>query len=226
MSGRADIGGRSGIDPGRWVLAGLLLWWGVPEVWAQACASNPNATQTSAMQSFVDVVLAVSTVIGVSITSIGIYGLRKAAENNQFTYTQALAGMGAGILMLSAWPLFQIIQTTLLPDTAYGECVRSMTTHPFAVPDLQGPNMGSSGFAQYLPTNAGEILWNFLYLIGIVAYFRGFFLLRRAGEPSQAGQPTAMTTGLTHIFGGFLLINIGDVGCLIADALEFQMLCP
>lgn len=55
-------------------------------------------------------------------------------------------------------------------------------------------------------SNGGFALLKLLQLIGVIAFVRGWVLLARS--QGQGAQPGGMGKGLTHVFGGVLLMNI------------------
>lgn len=55
-------------------------------------------------------------------------------------------------------------------------------------------------------TNGGFALLKLLQVIGVMAFVRGWVLLARS--QSQGAQPGGFGKGITHIFGGVLLMNI------------------
>mgnify|MGYP006116650051 CR=1 FL=1 len=54
--------------------------------------------------------------------------------------------------------------------------------------------------------NGGIALLSILQLVGIIAFVRGWVLVGRS--QAQGSQPGGLGKGITHIFGGILLMNI------------------
>lgn len=86
---------------------------------------------------------------------------------------------------------------------------------PTAFSIMMNTTFGSSNVLAYseLPagmsfsaTNGGEAFLKILQLIGAMAFVRGWVLLARS--QGQGSQPGTMGKGITHIFGGILLMNI------------------
>lgn len=55
-------------------------------------------------------------------------------------------------------------------------------------------------------TNGGIALLSILQLIGVIAFVRGWVLMARS--QGQGSQPGTLGKGITHVFGGILLMNI------------------
>ncbi len=55
-------------------------------------------------------------------------------------------------------------------------------------------------------TNGGVALLRILQVIGVIAFVRGWVLMARS--QGQGSQPGTMGKGITHIFGGVLLMNV------------------
>lgn len=51
-----------------------------------------------------------------------------------------------------------------------------------------------------------EVIVDYIYLIGLIAFIRGFVILSKMGH--SGAQPGSIGKGLIHVVGGILLINI------------------
>lgn len=70
---------------------------------------------------------------------------------------------------------------------------------------------GAGGMAAMGPAIAGVLL--FIKLIGHIAFFRGFLILKGLGEGAQGA---SLGRALTHIFGGAAAININATAAMLA----------
>lgn len=68
--------------------------------------------------------------------------------------------------------------------------------------------------------NGGIALLSILQLIGITAFVRGWVLVGRS--QSQGSQPGTLGKGITHIFGGILLMNIVATINILYNTLGIQ----
>jgi intracellular multiplication protein IcmC len=103
-------------------------------------------------------------------------------------------------------PLINVIAAAGLLYLPSAVDVFMMTT--FGSTNILSYDQLDTDVAQYFTVaNGGQALIEFLQIIGIIAFIRGWVLLARSA--SHAGQqPGLIGKGIIHIFGGVLLINI------------------
>lgn len=71
---------------------------------------------------------------------------------------------------------------------------------------LSYDDLNSNISSYFTVANGGKTLVQFLQIIGIIAFIRGWMILAKSASHGQ--QPGGMGKGIIHICGGVLLINI------------------
>ena len=88
-------------------------------------------------------------------------------------------------------------------------------------------SLGSaSDLLSYIPaadnqtwTQIESVLVDYLKLLGLIAFIRGWFMLAKLGE--GGGQQDSFSKGIIHVIGGILLINIVDSIKILASTFGF-----
>lgn len=161
-------------------------------------------------------------VVGIALFFNGLYGVYKRTEDpNRYTIGFCVANCLAGALLL-------------ISATAYSWTVNSATSVDWANDssmlavgsklndDFQSAQSGFLG--AYLPEQSFKTLMGFVYLVGLVGYLRGLYLLKNIGQMDN-GQSGGFYKALWHILGGVAVMNILKVGCFVSWLLGISMLC-
>lgn len=90
-----------------------------------------------------------------------------------------------------------------------------------------GTTKGANQLITYSSTSAftqwqelSVVIVNYLKLLGLIAFIRGWFILSKMSAPGQ--QPGTAGKGVTHLIGGVLLMNVVDSINIIAATFGFQ----
>lgn len=82
---------------------------------------------------------------------------------------------------------------------------------------LMGYSTGSS-FQRW--SDLSGVIVNYLKLIGLIAFVRGWFILSKMGQSGT--QPGMLGKGITHLIGGILLVNVVDTINILAETFGFS----
>lgn len=171
-----------------------LLSAGLP-LTAQA-QQAPNIAQMFANFSSTSVALmslavGVSFVIGLCVTGVGLFKLKKFSESNgQIPFSQPLIILFVGMALV-VLPGF--IDTT----------TETMSLGSNTATSVLAVNVGDGSIPGMSDAMRGILL--FVKLVGHLAFIRGFLILKDMGEGKNGA---SMGRALTHIFGGAAAINI------------------
>ena len=187
------------------------------------------------LQLIVDFMRMAAIVGGFCLVALGLYGLRKhSMPGSGHTIAQSIATMFAGAALVSVDYIAKMTQLTFLPE-GMRSGVNPDPFNAYAAKGIAACNFQEQltaardsgalqGFTRFIPQHSGDVLWTLIYILGIYAYIKGIFLLRHVG--SQRGSQEGMVaSAFTHILGGFCLINITPIGCMLASAVGFSVAC-
>ena len=135
---------------------------------------------------------------GIILVMIGISRMLKSAQEGP----KGPGGMGTIFTFLVAGVLFSI-------DTIMGALTGTLfgTTDVISYGVLAGGGTGDAAVDGHIQSVIGSVV-GFMFMIGLIAFVRGIFILREVAEGS--GQASLMAA-VTHIIGGALAVNIGGV---------------
>jgi hypothetical protein len=124
-------------------------------------------------------------------------------------------------LLSSAW-LYSTIQQTIIPTNGGWGTDSSLLAIDRQMAD-EVANVGSSYLGNMMPESTAMLLLGFVYIVGLIAFVRGIWLLKNVGSMDQNSGGTAKA--LTHLLGGFVTMNIMEFSCLVGTTLGISMLC-
>lgn len=129
---------------------------------------------------------------------IGISRLTKRMEEGP----RGPAGMGTIMTFMSSGALF-----------AFGDMMGSFSTSLFGDETLATratimQNIGLSADEMTRISTVIEGVMAFIMLVGMIAFIRGWFVLKSFADGSQGA---TLAQGLTFLFGGALAINLGEL---------------
>jgi len=195
----------------QWPLALLTLAWSTQ---AAAITSAPSIAQmftnfSDATVSLMTLVLATAFILGIALSGVAVLKFKAHAENPQQVRLQVpifLTLIGACLVALPG-----------SIDTATETMALGANTGTELLSRVQDPE-GMPGLGAAL---TGILL--FVKLIGHLAFFRGFLILKKAAEGQQGGE---IGRALTHIFGGAAAININATISILANTFAPGMPLP
>ena len=167
----------------------------VSGVFATISFENINASLVSIQR----MVTAASYIIGISFGVKALYSMKKLAQEKA-----QMSDHGS-------------VKEPLMYFLVAGMCIYL----PSAVEVIMNSTFGYSQVLAYAPIDSGSSTLNtlfgagsvfgytltlFIQVVGVVAFIRGWMLIARS---ASSGQPPGGTgTGLMHVFGGILAMNI------------------
>lgn len=188
-----------------------------PSAWADA------SLMRSEFAPLVELIVGIGYLMGILLIVSGLLYFKKNSENpQQFPIQTATWTLISGVLLLSSAWLYSTIQQTVIPSSGEWSTDASVLAIDRQLADEMG-NVGNSYLGTMLPESTAVLLLGFVYIVGLIAFTRGIYLLKNVGSMDQNSGGTAKA--LTHIGGGFVTMNIMDFSCLIGNTLGISMLC-
>lgn len=166
-------------------------------------------------------VMGVAYLAGSILFLSGIYKFKKNGENAQaHPIATAVWMVIAGVLLLSAPTFYNAVSSTIHSTFvgASGVDILAVNQH------IQGFDVVESnfGFSRFIPTGTGKAILAFIYVVGLISFVKGIFMLKDTGETQkQLGFSAAMV----HIFAGAIAMNISQFSCLVGDFFNTKALC-
>lgn len=169
---------------------------------------------TSAYNSLVLLVVAISYVTGISLVVRGLMMYRIFANQ---TFGSAQRGEMAG-------PLVFIIVGTIL--IYFPSTLNTSVSTLFGSMDADIISAGASEMIGYQSLSKVEhwqeiadVVIKYVKFIGLIAFVRGWIILSKMGH--SGSQPGSVGKGTIHIIGGILLINIVDTFNMLATTFGY-----
>lgn len=183
-------------------------------------SGNLFATQFAPL---VDLVIGIGYVMGILLVISGLLYFKKNSENpQQFTIQTATWTLLSGVLLLSSAWVYSMLQQTIIPSSGDWGTDSSVLAIDRQLADEVG-EVGQSYLGTMMPESTAVLLLGFVYVVGLIAFVRGIYLLKNVGSMDQNSGGTAKA--LTHMLGGFVTMNIMDFSCLVGNTLGISMLC-
>lgn len=148
---------------------------------------------SSSLDAVYTMVTAVAYLIGISFMFKALYSLKVYGELR--TMMASNTSLKEPLTFILAGAVFIYLPTgfAIMMNTTFGNAnVLAYTQLPSAF--------------SLNATNGGFALLKLLQVIGVGSFVRGWVLLARSS--GQQGQPGGFGKGLTHVFGGVMLMNI------------------
>jgi hypothetical protein len=170
-----------------------------------AVAADPSVMVTNFMNSIQGPLTYLISILCFTIgTFLIVRGLLKAAKigTDRNTTTNILANLIIGTVLVSVGECSNVLLATVFGNATIANAATPGAQIVGAWPMVTQLNASQSFI------NAIAAALDFFQLIGMIAFVRGFMIIRNAVEGN--GQAT-MAQGFTHVIGGILAINIYQV---------------
>lgn len=185
-----------------WGLAPLMLAV-LPNV--ALAQSTPNlsdmfASFSSSSTALIKLVIVTAWLSGIAIGSLGLIRLKEYAESG-------------GRVKLSTPIMLTFVGACLIAMPGTIDTATQTLSLGASTGSILSEGSTSSGMPGLSAGMAGVLL--FVKLIGHIAFFRGFLILKRMGEGDQQA---GLGRALTHILGGAAAINIQAAATVLANS--------
>ena len=164
----------------------------------------------------------VAFLMGIVLFSSSLLRIKKNAENpNNYSIANAIWMLIAGTLLISLGTFYSVISETLNPSfQGVSTSILSVNEH---IKGFEAKKVGIGGFSAFVPTETGQTILAFVYLVGMISFVRGIYLLKEMGTPK--GDQQGIGQAVTHIIGGALAMNILQFSCILGSFLGTDMIC-
>lgn len=193
---------------------------------------------------FVRLVLDGGVVVGIAIVALGIFGFYKQTEFPQnYPFARNVFYIFTGTMLISSSYIFQAFDQTMLPSPDGVDVVKSFSESGWneralymdeqAVLDVikngieaATVNSGGSIGTQLIPPRTAALIVGFMYLIGVISFVRGIYMLKDAGDMTnqQQGQ-SPIGKAIVHMVSGVIAVNINQFGCIVGATFGTTLFC-
>lgn len=196
-----------------WLLLGGLLF--------SESSSAQAAELIPQFNSWGSFIVAVGYLLGLILVFTGFLSLYKhSSEPHRYTVGYSLSNIIAGVFLLSANLFYSIFKRSTF-DPSWGDDNSALALDSAV---LNAEAIGDSFWGKYLPEETAMGLVGFLYLVGLVFFIKGIYLLRYSGtEPDN--QQKGVGRALTHMVGGVVVMNIVQFSCIIGESFGVPLIC-
>lgn len=196
----------------------------IPDV---AFASSGMAGQSTgavatSLAPIASLVISISYMLGLILVILGIMGFKKHTQNpQQYTIASSFMSIVSGTLLLIPGLLYGVLKnTTISSGWSTDRSALSMASHTSATMG----DVSKSFFANYIPPQTIALLVGFIYLIGLISFIRGIYLLKNIGSNGH-GKEGGVAKALTHMLGGVASMNIVDLACIFGKTFGIPLMC-
>lgn len=193
---------------------------------------------------FVRLVLDGGVVVGIAIVALGIFGFYKQTEFPQnYPFARNVFYIFTGTMLISSSYIFQAFDQTMLPSPDGVDVVKSFSESGWneralymdeqAVLDVvkngieaATVNSGGSIGTQLIPPRTAALIVGFMYLIGVISFVRGIYMLKDAGDmTSQQQGQSPIGKAIVHMVSGVIAVNINQFGCIVGATFGTTLFC-
>lgn len=165
---------------------------------------------SASFNSIEKLIKAMSYIIGLALVVRGLMMYRALANQTMSTAQRGeIAGPAVHIVVGAIMFYFPSTLSTTL-NTVFGTSQLTEISQIIDYPSLAQSERWSK---------LSEIIQKYMYLIGLIAFVRGWVLLSKMGH--AGAQPGQIGKGLIHIIGGILLINIVQTVNILAETFGY-----
>lgn len=187
-------------------------------------ASAASVDIVGQMSAMFSVALAVSAFIGVMLFANGLMGLHSAATgNSRKTYGSSLLNMVVGTFMLSVGWVYGLMKASFVGDEDGGVTYDGRGSLALDAAAIKaGGKLAATGFGKFLPAQTFEAIFAFVFLVGLLAFINGVYMLKNLSEGGDANMKRA---SFYRIIGGLMCMNLTWFSCLIGGFLGIASMC-
>ena len=185
----------------------VLMLSSVPSVaWAMPDIGDMFANFASSSVSLMNLVVGAGFVLGILISGKSLMSFKEYSESGGRTQLKTPIGLFfVGICLIALPGSINVATETLSLGANSGT-------------NLFSEGGGGGGIPGMDAAMRGVLL--FVKLVGHIAIFRGFLIVKRAAEGQQGGE---MGRALTHILGGAAAVNINQTINILANTVGMPM---
>ncbi len=176
-----------------------------------------------------DLVINISRLVGFILFGLGWWSITKNAANpQQHPLSRSLWTMIAGASLCIAGVLYAMFSTSMFGDVVVANnSALALNTQAFQNMTGQLSTSGPGGvLAKIMPKATAGMILSVVYLIGVISFIKGVYIVKDAGEMSQAGGNSHGVRAVTHMLAGVVAMNFEKFGCLLDQSFGVGMFCP
>lgn len=189
-----------------------------------AMADDAYLSTSSGVTTVAEFLVNGATAVGVILFFIGLYGFHGRGQNpNQYTVGFCFSNLIAGTFLLIssqiyAWSVNSMSRTDWATNSSMLSVSDKLSDD---ISSISGTFLG-----EYLSDDTFSTLMGLIYLVGLIGFLRGLYLIKEAGQISGGpGQSGGMAPAFWHIVGGCAVMNILQFGCFISWLFGIPYLC-
>lgn len=188
-------------------------------------ANAASVDTVAQLSSLFSVVLGAASFLGVLLFAnglMGVYASQSGRSNN--TIGQSIIKMFVGTFMLSIGWVYGLMKASFVGNDATGvnyDGRGSLALDSAAI--AAGNSAAATGYGKFIPAQTLQAVFAFVFLIGLIAFIHGVYLLRNVG--AEGGSPDMKRACFYRILGGLICMNITWFSCLVGGILGIESMC-
>mgnify|MGYP001212239932 CR=1 FL=1 len=176
-------------------------------------------------------IIQAAAVTGYALTGLGIYGFYRGTEFPQnHPMAKNIFMVLSGSMLIIAGSIYQGFDNTLFNQSESLDAgalyldvnaAKSIVENGInaAIPTRGGLS------SQLIPAETAALIIGFMYMIGVIAFVKGIFMLKDAGEFVSPQGDNKVSSAIVFMVSGVIAININDVGCMVGNTFGTTIFC-
>jgi hypothetical protein len=178
--------------------------------------------------SFVSLMVQGAAIVGLAIFGTSIYGFYKQTTFPQnYPFGRNVSMFFAGTLLIISGSAFQAFDNSLMgTDDNIGSGSLYMDRGALEELVSNGIETGSAtNGTQILPAKTAALVIGAMYLIGVISFLKGIYLLKDAGEMGSNNGKEPIKSAIVYMISGVIAVNINSFGCVLGSTFGTTLFC-
>ena len=165
-----------------------------------------------------------ATAIGVVLFLYGLYGFHGRGQNpNQYTVAFCFSNLIAGTFLLISSQIYAWTVNSFSHDSDWATNSTMLSVSGKLSDDAAA--ISGTFLGKYISTDTFNTLMGLIYLVGLISFLKGIYLIKEAGQLSGGQGQGGMAPAFWHMVGGCAVMNILQFGCFISWLFGVPYLC-
>jgi hypothetical protein len=193
-----------------------------------ASAVEPNVF-IQEMHVVTDLIINISRLSGLILFGLGWWSITKNAENpQQHPLARSLWTMTAGASLCIGGVIYAMVATSVFGDVVIANnSALALNTQAFQnMTGTFNADVAGGVLEKIMPKATAGMVLSVVYLIGVISFIKGVYIVKDSGEMNQAGNMSHGMKAITHMFAGIIAMNFEKFGCLLDQSFGVGLFCP
>lgn len=180
-----------------------------------------NRSVSFMMEQFESVsilIVSIGILVGLIVIGVGVFAMYKhTSEPTKYTVGFIISNFVAGTGLLIPSSMYAMFKSTATGGWSSSRLSLSEDLQAIRALESISSSANMGFFGEFMPPAMAVTIVGCVFIVGLVAYIRGLYLIRYLGAPDGRAPtgPVGVGKVLAHIFGGLVCMDILGAGCLL-----------